>query len=170
MAVHTAAYTLRVPLYFAYGSNMSRARLEARVGVVRDLGAIHLPGHVHRFSKRGRDGTGKGNVEARAAQDLVWGVLYDLGAAQFEALRAFESGYREARLGMDAAHLGRVEALSFVACEAVAELAPTTAYLEHYRQGVVEHGIPATYLQEIFDSLVAQFGAQFGDQFPRSHD
>lgn len=136
-------------LYFAYGSNMSRARLEARVGWVRDFGRAQLHGYRHRFSKLGQDGTGKGNIEAEGGA-WVWGVLYELSAEQFETLRGFEGGYRSiqltARSPVDATPR---RALSFVAERIVAELSPTPAYLEHYRVGMREHGVPADYVAEL---------------------
>lgn len=78
--------------YFAYGSNMSRARLEARLGRVADLGRAQCHERRHRFSKLGRDGTGKGNIEA-VADARVWGVLYQLDGGQLDRLIEIESGY-----------------------------------------------------------------------------
>lgn len=46
-------------LYFAYGSNMSSARLRARVPSCRPIGIAFLPGHELRFHKRSKDGSGK---------------------------------------------------------------------------------------------------------------
>ncbi|TNF88372.1 MAG: gamma-glutamylcyclotransferase, partial [Gammaproteobacteria bacterium] len=39
--------------YFAYGSNMSPARLQARVPSARPLGVYRLKGHRLSFHKRG---------------------------------------------------------------------------------------------------------------------
>lgn len=145
--------------YFAYGSNMSRARLEARVGSVHDHGRARLDDYVHRFSKLGRDGTGKGNIE-RAPGRSCWGVLYELDAAQLERLIDFEMGYGATTLRVHPV-LGDARpcpALSFVAHEIVAELRPKAAYVEFYRQGMVEHGIPESYVQMIASSPVFERG------------
>ena len=153
--------------YFAYGSNLSRARIQARLGPVRDLGRAHLPGRVHRFSKRGRDGSGKGNVERApiGADARVWGVVYELSDAQFDRLTEFELGYRVVTLELPgapvlatAATRGPMPVSSFEALTPGPELAPTREYLDHYVTGVREHGIPDDYL----DALLGEFRAILG--------
>lgn len=81
--------------YFAYGSNMSRARLEARVGPCQDRGHAWLDGFDLRFHKRGRDGSGKCDAFATGARThILHGVLFGMSAAQREALHLFEGpGY-----------------------------------------------------------------------------
>lgn len=134
-----------MPRYFAYGSNMSRARIEARLGAVRDLGRARCPDRHHRFSKLGRDGTGKGNIEV-VAGGLVWGVVYEIDEGQLARLAEFEFGYRATQIELAA----EVQAVtSFEALEPVAGLAPTRAYLEHYVTGIREHGIPDAYLAAV---------------------
>jgi len=144
-----------MPHYFAYGSNMSRARIEARLGSVRDLGRARCPDRHHRFSKLGRDGTGKGNIEV-ASGALVWGVVYELGEAQLERLATFEFGYRATQLQLIQAATGVV---SFEALAPVTGLAPTREYLEHYVRGIREHGIPEPYLNAVlrdFEHLLTE--------------
>ena len=143
-------------LYFAYGSNMSRARLEARVGAVLDHGRATLSDYRHRFSKHGVDGTGKGNIEDVAALSeaaRVWGVLYSLTPGQFEVLAGFETGYRPVQLPMVRTTREHSRVHSFVALEIVEGLRPTAQYLEHYRRGMHEHGIPEDYMAEILAGL-----------------
>jgi gamma-glutamylcyclotransferase (GGCT)/AIG2-like uncharacterized protein YtfP len=143
-----------VPSYFAYGSNMSRLRLEHRVGAVHVLGCARLDGHVHRFSKLGRDGTGKGNIEARDAGS-VWGALYELEDDQLARLTEFEFGYRHTILAVTlAAESGRlVTASSFTALTVVDALEPTAEYIQHYRIGMAEHGVPVHYRQHVLRGL-----------------
>lgn len=138
-----------MPRYFAYGSNMSRARIEARLGSVQDLGRARCPDREHRFSKLGRDGTGKGNIEAVAGA-LVWGVVYELDEAQLARLAEFEFGYRATQIELAA---GMQIVTSFVALKPVAGLAPTPEYLEHYVTGIREHGIPDAYLAAVIDEF-----------------
>ncbi|WP_146658269.1 gamma-glutamylcyclotransferase family protein [Enhygromyxa salina] len=138
-----------MPSYFAYGSNMSRSRLEQRVGAVHLHGAARLHAHRHRFSKLGQDGTGKGNVEPHEGS-VVWGVVYELADDQFARLTEFEFGYRHAVLAVALAESGRsVSASSFVALNIVEALEPSTEYIEHYRIGMAEHGIPKQYRQRL---------------------
>lgn len=130
-------------LYFAYGSNMSRARLEQRVGEVGVVGRARLDDHRHRFSKLGQDGTGKGNIEL-AEGNAVWGVVYELDVAQWEVLAPFEIGYRPLALDVWATR-ARLSARSFVAERIVIGLQPTVEYVEHYRIGMREHQLPEDY-------------------------
>ena len=133
--------------YFAYGSNMCRARLEARVGGVRDLGAAPLDDYIHRFTKPGGDGTAKGNIERRAGSRVL-GVLYEITGTQLEVLATHEGGYRRM--------IVPVRELSVVTFTAVApgpqSIGPTDRYLSHYRRGIEEHGIGLDY----FEALIAE--------------
>jgi len=140
-----------MPLYFTYGSNMHRARIERRVGPVRDLGRARLPGYRHRFDKHGRDGTAKGNIAADPASE-VQGVLYELTNAQLARLAELERGYRQ--VVREVERLPAVESVSAVTFEAIAPvtgLRPTAAYLEFYELGMIEHDLPADYRQRILD-------------------
>jgi gamma-glutamylcyclotransferase len=134
--------------YFAYGSNMSRARLEGRLGRVVDRGRAQCRDRRHRFSKLGRDGSGKGNLEA-AADELVWGVVYELDGGQLERLVAVELGYRMIEVAVELEWIGSVRAASFEALEPTSGLVPTREYLEHYLVGMREHEIPDAYLAAV---------------------
>lgn len=127
---------------------MSRARLEGRLGRVVDLGRARCADRRHRFSKLGLDGTGKGNIEA-AATELVWGVLYDLDAAQLERLVSIETGYRLLEIDVELEVIGPVRTVTFEALEQRPGLAPTREYVEHYVTGIREHGIPDAYLASV---------------------
>jgi hypothetical protein len=134
--------------YFAYGSNMSRSRIEARLGSVVDLGPARCSNRLHRFSKLGLDGTGKGNIEAFVG-GLVWGVVYELDVVQLERLVEFESGYRTIELELE---LG--VAISFEAEQPKLGLTPSREYVEHYVAGIREHGIPEDYLGAILGEFI----------------
>ena len=71
--------------YFAYGSNMSSLRLRERIPSARSLGAARLAGWRLAPNKRGRDGSGKANLVVDA-NSVVWGVLYQLVAADWPRL------------------------------------------------------------------------------------
>lgn len=134
-------------LYFAYGSNMSSARLRRRVGNVHIVGVGRLSGYVHRFDKCGADGTAKGNIVV-SPRARVLGVLYRIDVQQLETLSEFEGGYRRVELQV---HHDRaqVAAVSFAAIAPVTGLTPTREYLGHYRRGLREHGLPDHYAREL---------------------
>lgn len=129
--------------YFAYGSNMLRARIEERLGRVEVLGAAVLPGFAHSFTKLGRDGTGKGNIRAAHGNE-VHGVLYRLDPGQLTRLVEIEGGYRLISLSVRCS--GEiVDASAFQAMAPMAALVPTAEYLAFYERGMHEHGLPAHY-------------------------
>ncbi|MCY3794584.1 MAG: gamma-glutamylcyclotransferase [Gammaproteobacteria bacterium] len=84
-------------LHLSYGSNMFRARIEARLGPCERLGAAYLTRHALRFHKvGGRDGTGKCDAfHTGRPDDRVWGALDRLTDAQITKLDGIEGpGYR----------------------------------------------------------------------------
>ena len=147
-----------MPLYFAYGSNMHRARLERRVGRVIDHGWARLPEHRHGFTAVGGDGTGKGNIEPRERLS-VHGVLYELSAEQLDVLGGYEGGYDRVELAALASIAdAAVRAASFRFIEPVFGLLPTDDYLEHYRLGMAEHDLPEAYIDEVLAQARAVVG------------
>jgi len=77
--------------YLAYGSNLHPARLEARLGPVKSLGKVALPGWRLCFDKRGSDGSAKANLRAApGSQHQAWGALFELDRTQYIALDQFE--------------------------------------------------------------------------------
>lgn len=129
--------------YFAYGSNMLRARIEERLGAVEVLGAAVLAGFAHSFSKLGRDGTGKGNIRPAQGSE-VHGVLYRLDPGQLTRLVEIESGYQLIALSVRCGS-ETVDASAFQAVAPMAALVPTSEYLAFYEHGMHEHGLPVHY-------------------------
>jgi gamma-glutamylcyclotransferase len=137
---------MSMTLYFAYGSNMSRARIEARLGAVGVLGWATLRDHVHSFDKRGGDGSGKGHIAPRRGS-VVHGVLYELHRAQLDELDRYESGYWRAVVAVDGRRARCVFTAvhTYVPLARVPRLVPTAEYLGHYLRGIAEHGLPALH-------------------------
>ncbi|MEM9458598.1 MAG: gamma-glutamylcyclotransferase family protein [Myxococcota bacterium] len=135
-------------LYFAYGSNLSSARLHARVGEVQCQGPARLPGHEHRFSKLGRDGTGKGTIAPHPYR-AVHGVLYELSPPQWQQLATFEGGYRDTELRIQDPEGTLVPARTYIALSPGTPPSPSLDYLAHYRRGFIEHGLPRAYAEAI---------------------
>ena len=69
-------------VYFAYGSNMSTARLRKRMPSCKPLGIATLPGHALRFHKRSKDKSGKCNAFASGNDNSVIGVLFSFDPAE----------------------------------------------------------------------------------------
>lgn len=68
-------------VYFAYGSNMSTARLRKRMPSCEALGIATLPGYALRFHKRSRDKSAKCNAFA-SGNNTVIGVLFSFDPAE----------------------------------------------------------------------------------------
>jgi len=67
--------------YFAYGSNMLRERLVARVSTAHAVAVGVVRDYRFDFAKVSVDGSGKGDMVASPG-DEVWGVLYEFDTSQ----------------------------------------------------------------------------------------
>ena len=137
--------------YFAYGSNMSVARLHARVPGARRLGLAALAGHVLRFHKCGADGSAKLDVVATGdAADRVLGVLFGLTAAEKAVLDAIEGpDYEGVTVAVGNADGAVVEVFMYRALRVDAALRPFAWYVHHVLTGAREAGLPADYVARI---------------------
>lgn len=80
-------------LYFAYGSNMNPARLEARGIPPRFVSRAHARGYTLGFPRRLRDGGGVAGM-LPAADGVVEGVLYLMSDEHFKTLDKYEEAPR----------------------------------------------------------------------------
>lgn len=126
--------------YFAFGSNMSSARLRARVPSARPLGAGMLEGWRFACNKRGRDGSGKANIVAREGE-RVWGVVFEVAAPALADLDRFEGGYR--RIEVEVTTAGEpVHCHTYVSGELGEALRLRRWYKRHIVDGAEEHRLP----------------------------
>jgi len=136
---------------FAYGSNMSSARLQARLPGARRLGLARLPGYELRFHKRGADGSAKLDVvPAEAVSAQVLGVLYALTTAEKARLDAIEGpGYRPDSVHVHTTDERTIEAFMYRALDIDASLLPYRWYVHHVIVGAREAGLPSAYIATI---------------------
>ena len=149
-------------LYFAYGSNMSTDRLRGRTPSARARGKARLPGHVLRWHKAGKDGSGKCDIVRVDAQAVVWGVLFDVARNEKPELDQAEGlgiGYFEEEVRVVTDH-GPCLALTYRANpeRTDATLRPVGWYKDHVVCGAREHGLPADYLRTIEQVKIQQGG------------
>jgi len=137
-------------LYFAYGSNMSSARLCERVPEARALGRALLSGFRLAWNKPGRDGSGKANIVFSETR-VVWGVLYQFPRAGFQVLDEIERDYaRETHAVRDlrgehvAAHVYRWRGEP-----ETPDLAPHDWYRGHLLDGAREHELPRDVIEAL---------------------
>jgi hypothetical protein len=81
---------MRNKYYFAYGSNMSQARLESRVGKVTKIGTCSLPGYQLVFNAGWHTQCFANLIKTGNWKDAVEGVIYELTPRQMKALDGFE--------------------------------------------------------------------------------
>jgi gamma-glutamylcyclotransferase (GGCT)/AIG2-like uncharacterized protein YtfP len=134
-----------VTLYFAYGSNMSRALMAPRCPSARELGVAWLDGH--RFFVM-RDGYA--SIEP-APGAIVHGVLWRLAPRDLAALNAYErldqGLYRAATLPVRQG-ARRMAALVYIG-GARAEGVPRPGYMELVLTAAGEAGLPDAYIAQL---------------------
>lgn len=131
--------------YFAYGSNMERARLEERIGAVIDHGVATLKDYRIAFNKQSLYGSGKTNIMPAEQQDVL-GVQYELSEEQLKILDDNEKGYVRVPMAVDVR--GKVtEVQTYVALEKRInnDLRPTAEYLGYLINGARDHNFPEEY-------------------------
>ena len=140
--------------YLAYGSNLHPLRIGARLGVVKRVGTVVLPGWRFAMHKRGEDGSGKGNLVA-CADSHAWGVVYRLQDNMKTLLDDYEGeGYDCVTLQLSLPQQSRTQMLDCFAYLAMPEwiddrLLPHDWYAELIEHGARHAGFPAAYVDWI---------------------
>jgi gamma-glutamylcyclotransferase len=142
-------------LYFAYGSNMCTGRLRCRVPSAQFVCVAKLPGHTFRFQKRSTDGSAKGDaLETGDAQDVVWGVVFDIADREKPALDDAEgmgAGYLEKTATViDEAGQEHQGSLYYADAGHIdAAWQPYSWYKHFVVDGARQHALPGTYVDAI---------------------
>lgn len=139
--------------YFAYGSNMSTRRLQARLSDIEPLGYATLPGHEVVFHKCGyRDGSGKCGLLAGPDDAIAHGVVFRINAGQLPLLDEIEGvghGYLRGEVTAKHETLGALPCVTYVATDLDTSLRPYHWYCQHVIVGASEHGLPVSYLDQL---------------------
>lgn len=139
-------------LCFAYGSNMSRRRLQARVPSARFFTVAELPGHRLRFHKHAHDGSAKCDAEETGSlEDRVIGVIYEIADEEKPDLDGHEAlgfGYEQKMVELETPW-GHAQAWMYYATRLTSTLKPYHWYKEHVLAGARENGLPADYIASI---------------------
>jgi gamma-glutamylcyclotransferase (GGCT)/AIG2-like uncharacterized protein YtfP len=145
---------VNVKKYFAYGSNMLKARLLERApsALVRATG--YIEGYKIKHNKRSKDGSGKCNlVKTEDDKDKVYGVVYNFLDADKLTLDKHEgvgSGYNteEIRVITDTGEMG---AYTYVADDSAVDdsLRPYSWYKDLVVKGAKQHSLPSEYISQL---------------------
>ncbi len=138
--------------YFAYGSNMSLPRLQARLNTVEKLGVYQLKHHRLTFNMLSKDGSGKCNVEPCNNGSDVWGVLFRIDPAEQATLDGFEGlGSCYSRKDIQLCHPEKAQqsAFTYFALRTGENLKPYCWYKHHVFHGATEALLPAHYVQAL---------------------
>lgn len=137
---------------FAYGSNMSTARMRARAPSARVVAVAALPAHRLRFHKVGMDGSAKCDAQYTGERgDQVFGVVYALAGidkARLDAAEGLGDGYDEKQVEVHTDR-GRMAASMYFATRVDGRLRPFSWYRRHVLTGAREHDLPADYVERI---------------------
>ncbi|MDX1381393.1 MAG: gamma-glutamylcyclotransferase family protein [Xanthomonadales bacterium] len=138
--------------YFAYGSNLHPARLQARVPSAEFVEVAVLPDRALRFCKRSVDGSAKCTL-VPALGSRTFGAVYRLAAEEKELLDRVEGlneGYDESWQGLPL-NSGVVRTFHYVATDDYvdASLQPYHWYKDLVLAGARYHGFPDAYVATI---------------------
>ena len=136
--------------YFAFGSNLSRRRLAARIDCRPCEGIFRLERHRLLFHKWGRDGSAKCDAfyTGRSA-DYVLGVLYEINPvdlAELDCIEGCGAGYERDNLPVQHSLGHAVTAVAYRATHVAPSLLPFHWYLQHVVTGAQEAGLPKEYV------------------------
>lgn len=152
----------QIPLYFAYGSNMSLAQMQQILGDVRVVGCARLPQHKIGFYGHSVKWDGAVETVVPDVDSDVWGVLYEVGAYDWDALDNFQ----DARLDgtgeyfhypvevFDEHNVSRTATL-YKKAELREAKHPSTEYVEVMIAGAREQGVPQSYI-DILQKIVSK--------------
>ncbi len=142
--------------YFAYGSNLSEARLHENCPSARLEAIARLPGYRLAFTRRSeRWGGGVADVRPEAGAEvrgIVWRIADPDGDAldRQEGVHATPPRYRRIEVAVTNEAGAVLDCLAYQVVEPQAEhIAPSMAYLATMLRGGRAAGLPRAYLARI---------------------
>jgi gamma-glutamylcyclotransferase (GGCT)/AIG2-like uncharacterized protein YtfP len=140
-----------MPLYFAYGSNLSRVQMQERCPGARPLATASIPHHRLGFVGHSEAWGGGTSTIVLAVEDTLWGALYEVEPACLEVLGRHEgSDYTLCRTQVIREGGAREHALVFVRARDFDERPPSERYVSVIRRGYADWKLPT----DAFDRAV----------------
>jgi len=139
--------------YFAYGSNMSLARLAGRVPSASSMGLAMLEQHQLCFHKASKDGSSKCDAFLTGEPEhRVFGVLYTIDPDHKPLLDKVEGvgqGYEHKTVSVIDTGGKLIPAFTYYATHIDSTLIPYSWYLNHVLVGAREASLPGDYIAEL---------------------
>ncbi len=144
----------RVPLYFAYGSNLNPRQMESRCPGHRVVGRASLAGYALKVRGYGRDWAGAVGTIEPAEGSTVWGAVFELTAAHYATLDEYEgydgpgaatSLYDRVEITVELEGVGPTRCLTYV-MRRDPEGLPSSAYRGAILAGLRHHALPPAYI------------------------
>ena len=137
--------------YFAYGSNMSIARIQHRIPRATRISSASLAGYELKFHKAGDDGSGKCDAYQHQEATKLIGVLYALRESDINSLDRIEGigvGYNKRTVTVNLTKTQSVEAYMYVATKIDNTILPYDWYVRHVLCGAHENNLPQWYIEQ----------------------
>ncbi|MEO6203549.1 MAG: gamma-glutamylcyclotransferase family protein [Nitrospirales bacterium] len=138
---------------FAYGSNMSLARLRGRAPSVQFVAVATLVGHRLAFHKVSKDRSGKCDAQYTGSpEDKVIGVVFEVSESEKLSLDKAEglgTGYDEKHVEVVTSERRTLDAQMYFATHIDPSLKPYHWYKKHVLVGAQENNLPPGYIAQI---------------------
>ena len=145
--------------YFAYGSNMSLAQMQARCPESVAIGTGWLAEHAlvfPRYSTRRQSGAASIAPQPGAT---VWGVIYETTEADLARLDVFEgyradrpeaeNNYNRAMVSVARENMDPLACVTYIARPEAEHVQPSLDYLQTILTGAIENALPEAYVQAL---------------------
>ena len=117
-------------LYFAYGSNMSAARMKQRLGWEAPRRAATLKDFHLVFDQAGFNDPSWSPANIRSGQGgLVEGIVYEVEEKDLKILDGYEKFYQRLEVKVMAAQQEKLDAVTYLSIKHQGEKPPTQEYL-----------------------------------------
>ncbi len=139
--------------YFAFGSNLSSARLLERIPQASKHCVATLHRHQLCWHKKGQDLSGKCDIAFTGDPgDIVYGVVYLMTHDDKLELDVYEGagiGYERREIQVTALHGEVIDVFTYFALKIDRRRQPYHWYKEHVLRGALEHEFPSHYVEHI---------------------
>ena len=123
-------------LYFAYGSNMSAARMKQRLGWEAPRRAATLSDFELVFDQAGFNAPSWSPANIRSDQgNLVEGMVYEVEEKDLKILDGYEKYYQRLGVKVMAAQDEKLDAVTYLSKKSRGEKSPTQEYLNFLLEG-----------------------------------